>query len=101
MIANNKKMDKFVAFALVIMLVFVVAFSEYFIHREANHDCHDETCPICVVINQSNNILSNVLRSNFLNIIGLVLLFYTIKLFNINQNVFTFSLIDNNVRLNE
>lgn len=44
MIVNDRKFNRIVAFALVIMLVFIVAFSEYFIHREANHDCHDEEC---------------------------------------------------------
>ena len=83
------------------MLVFVVAFSEYFIHREAMHECHDEACPICIVINQSNNILSGILRSNFLRSVFLVLLCLTISLKHCSQNIFSFSLIRNNIRLNE
>lgn len=101
MIANNKKVNRFMAFALVLMLVFVVAFSEYFIHREANHECHDEACPICVVISQSNNILSGILRSTFLKSALFIFICLVVSLKQCSQDVVAFSLIRNNIRLNE
>ena len=95
------KNSRVVAFALVIMLVFVVAFSEYFIHREAAHECHDEECPICVVISQSNNLLSSILKNNSFKAIVLVLLCLAINLTTSSQNISKFSLVNNNIRLNE
>ena len=95
------KNSRVLTFALVAVLVFLVVFSEYFIHRELDHECNEDACPICIVINQGNNILSSILRSSFLSSTVLVLLFYVIKLFNYNQNDFTYSLVENNVRLNE
>lgn len=101
MIVNNKKVNRIVAFAVVVMLLFIVIFSEYFIHREANHVCHDEACPICIVINQSNNILSGILRNNSFKAIVLVLLCLVISLKTSYQNISSFSLVNNNIRLNE
>lgn len=101
MIVNDRKVNRIVAFALVIMLVFIVSFSEYFIHREANHECHDEECPICVVINQSNNILSNLLRSTFLKSVFFIFISLVVSLKQCSQVVIPFSLIRNNIRLNE
>ena len=101
MIVNDRKVNRIVAFALVIMLVFIVSFSEYFIHREFNHECHDEECPICVVINQSNNILSNLLRSTFLKSVFFIFISLVVSLKQCSQVVIPFSLIRNNIRLNE
>lgn len=101
MIVNDRKFNRIVAFALVIMLVFIVSFSEYFIHREFNHECHDEECPICVVISQSNNLLSSILKNNSFKAIVLVLLCLTINLTTSSQNISKFSLVNNNIRLNE
>lgn len=101
MIVNDRKVNRIVAFSLVIMLVFIVSFSEYFIHREFNHECHDEECPICVVISQSNNLLSSILKSNSFKAIVLVLMCLTINLTTSSQNISKFSLVNNNIRLNE
>ena len=101
MIVNNRKVNKIVAFAVVVMLLFIVNFSEYFIHREANHECHDEACSICVVINQSNNLLSSILKNNSFKAIVLVLLCLTINLTTSSQNISKFSLVNDNIRLNE
>lgn len=98
---KSTKNSRILAFALVAMLVLLVTFSEYFIHREAGHECNDEACPICIVINQSNNILSSILRSNFSKSVILVFLFAIVNFKSGDENVLTFSLIKNNVRLNE
>ena len=98
---KNIKNRNVLTFTLVVMLIFLVVFSEYFIHRELDHECSEDACPICLVLNQSNNILSNLLKNNTISSIVLAIVFYFIKTIDSNQKILTFSLIEKNVRLNE
>ncbi|MBP3201947.1 MAG: hypothetical protein J6M39_09925 [Lachnospiraceae bacterium] len=101
MAVSNKKVNRILAFAAVVVLTFIVIFSEYFIHNEANHECHEEQCPICIVINQTNNILSSILRNSFLKTALLIFLCLIVDIKLCSQKVVNFSLVNNNVRLNE
>lgn len=101
MAVSNKKVNRILAFAAVVVLTFIVIFSEYFIHNEAKHECHEEQCPICIVINQSNNILSSILRNSFLKTALIIFLCLIADIKSCSQKVVSFSLINNNVRLNE
>lgn len=98
---NDKKLNRVIAIAVIAIFLFVVAFSEYFIHKEYKHECHDEECPICIVINQSTNILSSILRNSFLDATFMGLTCITKVIFYKYICYHNYSLIKYNVRLNE
>ncbi len=54
------KRSRRVALILVAMLSFSIAFSAFFVVKEANHDCCGDKCPICYQISMCESTLKTV-----------------------------------------
>ena len=99
----NRKVNRIIAITLAIMFVFAATYSEYYVCREAlhQHKCHDEDCPICTVIEQSNSIISNILLTESINPVVFIRQDF-LKATN-NEYIYYYNptLVADNVRLNE
>lgn len=49
-------------FLIILLVSFLIRFG-YVLH-EYNHDCHEENCPICEIINNFNNDIRKIIPDN-------------------------------------
>ncbi len=57
---KHTKKKRIAAGSIVILMLLIMLLSVFFIAVEAVHDCSGEDCPICICIEQCENILHQV-----------------------------------------
>lgn len=95
------KPSRILAYALAMLFVLLVTFSEYYVHRESSHECSGKHCPVCEVLNQGNNLVSSILKSEFLKSLIFVPLLIEFGIAAFYLSSFKNTLVDVNIRLNE
>lgn len=56
-VRNDQKARRITACIMIVMVLFIMLFSECFIASHADHDCSGEDCPICACIHQCESML--------------------------------------------
>ena len=87
---------------IVILLVLSIGASYIISHNSFHLDyCEDEHCIICNTINAAKSVIQCILGAILIYNITICIIYILAKLINHNTNVFTHTLVNLNVQLNE
>ena len=90
-----------IAVLLCVLIVSIILLSTIFVVSEADHECSDDCCPICVLINQCNAVLRSAGEgAAALTIAALLVLVISELSIATSKNTFLTTLITQNVRMN-
>lgn len=98
---GNLKIRKTAAGIIVVMMLFAVLFSTFFIALEADHDCCGDGCPICAFIAVCENILLGMSRMLSVSEAGFAILLVIFSLFIFYRAIVFGTPVSRKVRIND
>jgi len=72
----NKKFTALFSLSVCALLLILFIFSGYYIAAENGHECHEEECPVCALLEVCEAVLSNI--GSALPMLGLTSIVYII-----------------------
>ncbi len=98
---GNLRIRKIAAGIIVVMMLFAVLFSTFFIALEADHDCCGEDCPICAFIAVCENILLGMSRMLSVSEAGFTILLVVFSIFLFYRAIVSGTPVSRKVRIND
>ena len=95
-------MRKFTSIILVTIIFFVVLLSTFYIAFEYEHDCTENECPICCLMEQCESTLKQIKDGIVIGFrINIPIFFIAIQFIYLTTNIITNTLVSNKIRLND
>lgn len=102
---NIKKQNKLFTIILFLIIIFAMTFSEFFIYKNLYHHLeehdHNEECATCIIIEQSKNIIKNVLKNTSVAFAILLLADNILFIKKYICEIVLYTLVNEKVRLND